>query len=104
MFHERCQCQKEDIETCKEHCDQDTNCKGFVGPTAWEACQWATTSECPTGCQKYDQGHVGDLLWDEEHHSDNYPGCFVKLEGKNINAKYKRYKKWFGRKINVNSL
>ena len=82
QFHERCQCRDEDISTCKDHCDDDINCKGYVGPTGWDACQWATTSECPSGCSKYDQGHVGEILWDDDHHSDNYPGCFIKLEGK----------------------
>ena len=79
-FYERCQCSNEDMSTCKAHCDEDENCKGFVGPTEWNACQWATTSECPTGCSKYDEGSVGNILLDEEYHKDNYPGCFVKLE------------------------
>ena len=81
-FHERCQCRNEDIKTCKAHCDADINCKGFVGPTSWDACQWATTSDCPAGCDKYNKGDVGDIILDEELSSSSYPGCFVKLEGK----------------------
>ena len=65
-FHERCQCSNSDVSICKQHCDNDQKCLGYVGPTKWNACQFATTSECPSGCSKYDKGHTGHLLMDEE--------------------------------------
>ena len=80
-FHERCQCSNSDVSICKQHCDSDQKCLGYVGPTKWNACQFATTSECPSGCSKYDKGHTGHLLMDEELSYDNYPGCFVKVPG-----------------------
>ena len=78
-FHERCQCTNSEVSTCQRHCDKDQNCLGYVGPTKWGACQFATTSECPSGCSKYDKGHSGNLLMDEDKYADNYPGCFVKI-------------------------
>ena len=80
-FHERCSsCSNDD---CKAQCTSDSNCKGYVAASDY-GCQWATTSDCPAGCTKYDQGKVGDLLVDKDWYSSNYEGCFIKQVGKMV--------------------
>ena len=76
-FHERCS-YKSTLQTCKNYCDLDLNCKGYV---SWGSrCQVATTSSCKTenDGKKYDVGRHG-LLGGEC--GRNYGGCFIKQPG-----------------------
>lgn len=85
-FHERCACQRLPSEQsimpfCKQTCDEDPNCKGYVERPAfgWDTCQLATTSACPTNreCHKFNMGIVGPLV-EVLRPKDTYNGCFVK--------------------------
>lgn len=72
-FHERCS-YKLPLEECKNLCDLDPQCKGYV---QWVAgrCNIATTSPCPNGSKKYDIGRTGNL---GGKCGRNYNGCYVK--------------------------
>ena len=60
MFHERCVCRNTDVAICKENCDQDADCKGYVDKGDGD-CHMATTSDCPSGCSKGVVGNVGAI-------------------------------------------
>ena len=88
QFHERCHCYAE-LSFCKTKCNQDRNCKGYVGMNGLYShfCNIATSSECPSGniCQKLAKGNLGAL--DKESslpQGKYYDGCFVKLSGRSI--------------------
>ena len=85
-YHQRCQCVAE-LSWCKTQCDQDINCKGYVGRTgSWsDKCQIATSSACPRSkrCGKLDRGNLG-ALDKEGSFGDDYDGCFIKSSGMSI--------------------
>ena len=77
-FHEQCDC-KANINFCKQACDEDHNCKGYVAHESNGYCQIATTTTCPTtnDCKKYQYGLIGDL--DPTARCGNgFEGCFIK--------------------------
>ena len=52
IWHARCDCPKLAVEKCKDACDRDNDCKGFV-EVKDGGCQLATSSgKCP-GCETY---------------------------------------------------
>ena len=63
-WHKSCYCDNMAVEKCKEACDNDQECKGFVQRVKEDrpGCDYATTSnDCVDGC--YMRGNsVGDLL------------------------------------------
>ena len=75
-FHERCHCSNTNVFQCKEYCDQDANCKGYVDQGTG-SCQIATTSNCPSKCNKYNHGNVGAI---DQYGTcgSNYLGCYIK--------------------------
>ena len=79
-FAERCHCRKTEVFECKEYCDLDKNCKGYVD-NSYGDCQIATTSSCPQTCGKYDEGHIGPI---DPYTTcgSSYLGCFIKQIGK----------------------
>jgi len=85
QFHERCQCARLSSESdvmpfCKESCDADPECKGYVERPlfGWQTCQIATTSACPReDCKKFNEGSVGPIV-EVVPETDDYKGCFVK--------------------------
>ena len=80
-FHERCQCANTEVNRCKEYCDTDQNCRGYVMKRKKYYCQVATTSDCPSGCSKYNDGSIGTLVIDSQYVSQYYQGCFIKRPG-----------------------
>jgi len=76
-FHERCHCPNMPVSTCKSHCDNDDNCKGYVFLPSY-GCQTATTSSCASGCNKHNKGSIGALVFDSDLLSDSYDGCYIK--------------------------
>ena len=83
QIHEQCNC-KAPIDFCKEACDRDPKCKGYVGHGK-SYCQIATTSTCPTthGCAKFQIGNVAiNRVLDESHScGSGYHGCYIKQSG-----------------------
>ena len=79
-FAERCHCRKTEVFECKEYCDLDKNCKGYVD-NSYGDCQIATTSSCPQACGKYDEGNIGPI---DPYTTcgSSYLGCFIKQIGK----------------------
>ena len=67
-----------DVSACKELCDQDDNCEGYVDTTR-NQCQFATTSDCPSACKKYNYG-INTTLDKYAKCGTGYRGCFVKGE------------------------
>ena len=70
------------VDKCKEACDRDQNCKGFVQRVkeAGLGCDYVTTSnDCIDGCDINSRGDsVGDLL--EIGSGDRgYCGCWRKV-------------------------
>ena len=76
-FHERCVCRTTDVAICKENCDQDANCKGYVDKGDGD-CHMATTSDCPSGCSKGVEGNVGAIDPQGNCGIDSYMGCHIK--------------------------
>ena len=83
QIHERCNC-KADIDFCKEACDRDPNCKGYVRHGK-SYCQIATTSTCPTtnDCAKYGIGNVAisRVLNGSLSCGSGYHECHIKQSG-----------------------
>ena len=80
--HERCQCDA-DISFCKEACDDDAKCVGYVDKIGYDShlCQMATTSDCPNTnkCTKHNKGSDGNLLAEVFCASAVlYDGCYIK--------------------------
>ena len=75
-FAERCHCRKTEVFECKEYCDLDKNCKGYVD-RGDGYCQIATTSNCPQSCEKHDAGNIGPI---DPYATcgSGYLGCFIK--------------------------
>ena len=82
IFHEECNCHSSQLAICKTTCDSDENCKGYVNSGA--GCHMATTSSCPSGCKKYHNGNIGELVIDGSLNdlTNSYEGCFIKYLGK----------------------
>ena len=80
-FHERCYCAAK-ISFCKETCDKDEKCKGYVAETGGN-CQIATTSKCPetNHCSKFSLGESNDLAIDSRCGSIDLEGCYIKKIG-----------------------
>ena len=76
-FHERCHCPNTNVLQCKEYCDQDVNCKGYVDKGEG-SCQIATTSNCPSQCRKAAIGNVGAIDQHGTCGADTYLGCYIK--------------------------
>ena len=76
-FHERCVCRNTNVATCKESCDQDANCKGYVDKGNGD-CHMATTSDCPSGCSKGVEGNDGPIDPQGNCGIDTYQGCHIK--------------------------
>ena len=76
-FHERCVYGLPPSQ-CKMFCNQDSNCKGFVG-VGNDRCQLATNSTCShaSGGKKYNAGKEGDLFASCGGIGD-YGGCYAK--------------------------
>ena len=74
-FHQRCQYPLP-TEDCKNFCDQDSNCKGYVQQSS-SYCQIATTSPCnhTSSGSSYNSGSTGDL---GGSCGSNYGGCYIK--------------------------
>ena len=69
-----------DVSVCKELCDKDNNCEGFVDTTR-NQCQLATTSDCPSQCQKYKSGSNATIDPNAQcKEAHGYRGCFFKGE------------------------
>ena len=83
QIHEQCNC-KAHIDFCKDACDHDPNCKGYVGHGK-SYCQIATTSTCPTtnGCAKFQIGNVAinQDLDGSISCGSGYHGCYIKQSG-----------------------
>ena len=77
MFHERCNCKSTNVAKCKEYCDQDADCKGYVDKGDG-SCHMATTSDCPSGCSKGVVGNVGAIDPQGNCGIDSYQGCHIK--------------------------
>ena len=77
MFHERCVCRTTDVAICKENCDQDANCKGYVDKGEG-SCQIATISNCPSQCRKAAIGNVGAIDQHGTCGAGTYLGCYIK--------------------------
>ena len=81
QFHQRCHCEGK-VSACKDACDADASCKGYVDAGSGN-CQIATTSySCPNtrglqDCSLYDQGHIDDLN-PRGTCGNGYGGCFIK--------------------------
>ena len=75
--HEKCHCLDTDVSQCKEWCDQDVNCKGYVDKGEG-SCQMATTSNCPSQCRKAAIGNVGAIDQHGTCGADTYLGCYIK--------------------------
>ena len=98
--HEKCHCLDTDVSQCKEWCDQDVNCKGYVEQVDnvdnVNNCQMATTSDCPSQCQQWQGngkatvtiGNVGSIDQHATCGSDIYQGCWIKG---NIMSTFNRY-------------
>ena len=77
-WHQNCYCDSA-VTTCKELCDQDLNCKGYVnrGPND---CNIATTSDCSaidcTG--PWGIGNVGKLVRTCTASESSTEGCYIK--------------------------
>ena len=81
-FHQRCQAIGS-LSKCKNECDIDVNCKGYVGKIGFlPVCQIATTSDCPSSFSQDDVGNVGDLDINARCSKSSYQGCFIKQSGK----------------------
>ena len=84
IFHQRCHCAVGPISKCKNYCDNDDQCKGYV---AYEfgnpggSCQFATTSQCPSGCYEGYTGNLGELDRNKKTCGNNYGGCYIKTLG-----------------------
>ena len=80
--HEKCHCLDTNVSQCKEWCDQDVNCKGYVEQVDdvdnVNNCQMATTSNCPSQCRKAAVGNVGSIDQYATCGSDIYQGCYIK--------------------------
>ena len=91
-FHDRCVCKSWTWNQCKEACDGDSKCKGFV---EWDekalnrkGCDIATSSGgCAPGCdsktgkggaKNHKVGKLQRASWDESL-GINYCGCFLKV-------------------------
>ena len=79
--HERCQCDFTELSMCMSYCDIDENCKGYVKQINANHCQIATTSHCPDGCSKNNNGETGILIPDGQFFSGIYDGCYIKETG-----------------------
>ena len=86
-YHQRCLCKKQNVQFCKDLCDSDDFCKGYVKHGA--DCQIATTkTDCNTDCQGpenvgnqgalVDTGHCG--IGESKYHK--FKGCFIKIKSK----------------------
>ena len=72
-----------DLFKCKEACNIDANCKGYVAKRGFfPTCQIATTSDCPSGFAQYNVGNVGELDINADCSKSSYEGCFIKQSGK----------------------
>ena len=76
-FHERCNCGNTNVAQCKEWCDPDANCKGYVDKGDG-SCHMATTSDCPSGGSKGVVGNDGALDPDGNCGIDSFLGCHIK--------------------------
>ena len=82
QVHEQCNC-KANIQFCKDACDHDSNCKGYV-VHGKSYCQIASTSSCPTtnGCAKFQIGNVVNSVLDGSISCGfGYQGCYIKQSG-----------------------
>ena len=67
------------LSECKQKCDEDDNCKGYVEQYGGH-CQIATITACPSGWSLYASGNVGEI----DLHGTcglatmGFGGCFVK--------------------------
>ena len=79
-LHEHCNC-KANVDFCKNVCDHDYNCKGYVA-TDTAHCHIATTSYCPetNACTKGQEGKSGNLNGSASC-GDGFQGCFIKQPG-----------------------
>jgi hypothetical protein len=79
--HEHCRCSKgnEDLNDCKERCDEDSKCKGYSYRNIKSRCYLYTTSTCTNGCNKRSKGRLGDLI---EKGDREESGCYVKEKGR----------------------
>ena len=90
IFHERCVCRGKAVKECKEACDEDDKCRGFVETSSKlpggmaDGCQYATTStECAPGCEKLESDGMmtgADKLWPGENGFSGYCGCWIKVK------------------------
>ena len=81
-IHQNCRCSyTSDVSECKDRCDVDEACKGYVDTGDWH-CDLATNSdECPYDCRMENVGNFGDLDEFAECASNvaiEYLGCFIK--------------------------
>ena len=81
QYQQRCNCNESPLSRCKNECDQDVNCKGYVD-TTMGTCQFATTSPCPSGCDQYESGNI-EALQSSASCGLSYKGCHIK-NGKTI--------------------
>ena len=73
---ERCHCRSTDTSRCEYLCDEDENCNGYAEKQNGD-CQLATTSGCPSECNKYDIGN-GNIIAPDASCGDGYTGCKIK--------------------------
>ena len=73
---ERCHCLSTDASRCKYLCDEDEKCNGYAEKQNGD-CQLATTSGCPSECNKYDIGN-GNIIANDASCGDGYTGCKIK--------------------------
>lgn len=80
-FHQRCGCDRK-LPHCKNLCNKDKYCKGYVEEANNNYCQIATTSRCPLHCILIDSGKIGNLSREGNQCGEYYGGCFIKNHGK----------------------
>ena len=83
VFAERCHC-SQDRYICRERCQYDDNCRGYVNKVNGD-CQAITTTQCDrysrSKCKKFNEGNIADLDLSATC-GTGYEGCVIKRIGK----------------------
>ena len=77
---EHCQCRdgNQNIDSCRIRCDNDYECKGYSYHNDRSVCYIYTTSTCSDGCNKRNQGRIGDLRENKKDIGTKESGCYIK--------------------------
>lgn len=66
---------------CKNYCNNDSSCKGYVFNPAQDLCVFYTTSLCPTGSTKHKVGLVGEFI-PGAYPMSGWSGCYKRITGR----------------------